>query len=210
MSTVFGLTGGIASGKSTVAARFVARGLPVVDADQIARDVVVPGSEGLAAVVEAFGAGVLLASGELDRKALGAIVFAEPARRASLNAILHPRIGAATAARLASLDQAGEPLVCYDAALLVENGLGDAFRPLVVVAASEPRQRERLMTRDGLSDDEARARIAAQMSLADKLKVADVVITNDGTLAELLAATDQALDDVIARTRVDPARYPAR
>lgn len=208
MSTVFGLTGGIASGKTSVARRFAGRGLPVVDADQVARDVVLPGSEGLAAVVAAFGPGVRLASGELDRKALGALVFAEPARRAQLNAILHPRIAAATAARLAALDAAGEPLVCYDAALLVENGMADAFRPLVVVAAPEPVQRARLMSRDGLSDDEARARIASQVPLADKLRVADVVITNDGSLDDLLAATDRALDDVLARTGVDPGRYP--
>ncbi|RYE87573.1 MAG: dephospho-CoA kinase [Myxococcales bacterium] len=209
MSTVFGLTGGIASGKTAVARRFQERGVPVVDADQVARDVVLPGTAGLAAVVAAFGPAVLRPEGDLDRKALGALVFADPARRASLNSILHPRIAAATAAHLARLDAAGEPLVCYDAALLVENGLADAFRPLVVVAAAPSLQHARLMSRDGLSEDEARSRIAAQMPLADKLRVADVVITNDTTLAELLAATDRALDDVFARAGVDPARYPA-
>src|SRR5580658_10202629 len=127
---VFGLTGGIASGKSTVAARFAARGVPVLDADAFAREVVAIGTEGLAEVVAAFGAGVLFPDGSLDRKALAAIVFADETSRRRLQAITHPRIAALTATRTAEL--AGrEPLACYEAALLVENGLADAFRPLV-------------------------------------------------------------------------------
>ncbi len=208
MTWVFGLTGGIASGKSTVGRRFAARRVPVIDADQVAREVVAQGTEGLAAVVEAFGASVLAPSGELDRKALAAIVFADPTRRATLNAITHPRIAAATREAIARLSAAGEPLVCYEAALLVENGLADAFRPLVVVAASPDEQVRRTRTRDGASEDEARARIASQMPLADKVQKADLVIHNDGPLEALLDQADQALAAVAQRTGVPLDRYP--
>src|SRR5438034_8498962 len=109
---LFGLTGGLASGKSAVAARFGARGLPVIDADQLAREVVAPGTEGLAAVIAAFGSGVLRRDGSLDRAKLADIVFAEPEQRRKLNALLHPRIGALTGARAAELEAAGEDLAC--------------------------------------------------------------------------------------------------
>ncbi len=199
---VFGLTGGIASGKSTVSARFRARGLPIVDADEVAREVVAPGSEGLRAVVAAFGEGVLGPDGALDRKALAAVVFGDDAKRKQLNSILHPRIGAASAAKLGALAETGAPLACYDAALLVENGLADAFRPLVVVAAPEALQIARIVERDGATEDEARARIRAQKPLSDKVAVADFVIDNAGTLAELLAAADRTLDAVADRAGV--------
>ena len=120
---LFGLTGGIASGKSAVAARLRARLLPVIDADELAREAVARGSEGLAALVAAFGSEVLTAEGDLDRKHVARIVFQDAGARAKLNAIVHPRIGALTAARSAELAERGEPLVCYEAALIVENGL---------------------------------------------------------------------------------------
>ncbi|HLK41119.1 MAG TPA: dephospho-CoA kinase, partial [Polyangiaceae bacterium] len=120
---LFGLTGGIASGKSTVAARLRARGLPVIDADFLAREVVAPGSEGLRAVLDAFGAGLVDPSGALDRQALARIVFADDAARRRLNSILHPLIAGRTAARAAELEARGEALGCYEAALLVENGV---------------------------------------------------------------------------------------
>jgi dephospho-CoA kinase len=205
---VFGLTGGIASGKSAAARRLRARGVPVVDADQLAREVLAPGTDGLAAVVEAFGEGVLGPSGELDRKALAAVAFSDPGRRAQLNAITHPRIGAATQREIARLTDAGEPLVCYEAALLVENGVSDMFRPLVVVAAPEATQVARAMARDGATEDEVLARVRAQMPLADKVARADVVIENDGDLASLEQKTDEALDRVLAATGADAARYP--
>jgi dephospho-CoA kinase len=205
---LFGLTGGIASGKSAVAARLRARGVPVLDADALAREVVAPGSEGLAAVVEAFGRDVLTAAGELDRKKVAAIVFADATARAKLNAITHPRIGALTAVRTAELDARGEPLACYEAALIVENGLADMFRPLVVVSAPEAVQIARAMARDGATESEALARIRAQMPLASKAAVADVVLENTGTLAELAARTDAMLDRVCALQKIDPARYP--
>lgn len=205
---LFGLTGGIASGKSAVAARLRARGLPVIDADQLAREAVAPGSVGLAGVVAAFGSGVLLPSGDLDRKKVADVVFRDASARKRLNAIIHPQIGLLTARRSAELAAQGEPLACYEAALIVENGLAEMFRPLVVVSATEATQIARAIARDGASADEARARVSAQMPLAAKEAVADIVLHNEGTLAELIVQTDAMLDRVCAMKQVDPARYP--
>jgi dephospho-CoA kinase len=205
---LFGLTGGIASGKSAVAARLRARGLPVLDADALAREVVAPGTEGLAAVVAAFGGGVLSPAGELDRKRMADVVFTDAGARAKLNAIVHPRIGALTALRTAELDARGEPLACYEAALIVENGLVDMFRPLVVVSAPEEAQIARAIARDNATLADARARIRAQMPLDAKAARADILLENTGTLAELTARADATLDQVCALKGVDPARYP--
>ncbi|HEY1956152.1 MAG TPA: dephospho-CoA kinase [Polyangiaceae bacterium] len=205
---VFGLTGGIASGKSTVAARFRGRGAAVVDADALAREVVAPGSEGLAALVAAFGAHVLAEDGSLDRKKLAAEVFGDAQKLARLNGITHPRIAALSAKRMAELDARGEPLACYEAALLVENGLADAFRPLVVVSAPLEAQVARARARDAADEAAVRARIAAQLALDEKVRAADVVVKNDGTLADLRARADDAFDEVCRRVGVDPARYP--
>lgn len=211
MSTApFGLTGGIGSGKSTVGQRFARRGVAVVDADVVAREVVEPGTDGLAAVVAAFGDGVLAPDGALDRKALAARVFGdEPARR-RLNAILHPRIGMATAAHFARLTSGGARVLCYEASLLVENGLADAFRPLVVVVASEAVQLARTAARDAASLDDVRKRIASQLPVEQKRAVADLVIENDGDLAALFVAADRALDAILRRYGFDPADYPVR
>src|SRR5262245_43773134 len=127
---VFGLTGGIATGKSAVAARWRARGLAVIDADQIARDVVKPNTEGLAAVVAAFGPGVLLPDGSLNRKKMADLAFADEVARKRLEALLHPRIAVLSAERTREAEAAGHPLACYEAALLVERGLAETFRPL--------------------------------------------------------------------------------
>jgi len=207
---LFGLTGGIASGKSTVAARLRAHGVPVIDADELAREVVGPGTEGLRAVVEAFGEGVLDASGALDRKALGRIVFADAGARRALNAITHPRIGQRTAAVAGELARAGEPLGCYEAALLVENGLVDMFRPLVVVSCPESLQIERIQARDSASRDEAAARIAAQKPLREKVVAADFVIETDCPIERTLQRTDEVLRAICQRLGVDPARYAIR
>lgn len=201
---LFGLTGGIASGKSTVAARFRAQGLPVIDADVLAREVVAPGTDGLAEVVRAFGPEVLLPDGSLDRARVAAIVFADPDKRRQLNAIVHPRIAALTAERAAALSARGEPLACYEAALLVENRLADAFRPLVVVAAPEEVQLARVMARDGISAEQARARLAAQLPLADKIAVADYVIDNAGDRAATERQADEVLASIRARVGVRP------
>jgi dephospho-CoA kinase len=207
---VFGLTGGIASGKSAVAAHLRARGVPVIDADQLARDAVAPGSDGLAEVVAAFGASFLLPDGTLDRKKLGRDVFADEDKRRRLNAIVHPRVSALTFHATAKLRDAGEPLACYEAALLVENGVADAFRPLVVVSAPEDVQVARAAARDGSTLDEARARVRAQFPLADKVAAADLVIDNTGTREDLQRRTDEVLAALCQRLGVDLARYPAR
>ena len=205
---LFGLTGGIASGKSTVAARFRARGVPVIDADALAREVVLPGSSASQEIRDAFGASVFADDGTLDRKALAALVFSDPSSRARLNAITHPKIAVLSAQCASDLRARGEPVACYEAALLVENGLAGAFAPLIVVAAAEATQLARMQVRDGLSIDDASARIAAQMPLAAKAKVAAIVIENDGTLADLIAQADLALADITTRLDVPLERYP--
>lgn len=198
---LFGLTGGLASGKSTVAAHFRARGVPVVDADLLAREVVAPGTEGLAEVARAFGDEVLAPDGSLDRARVAAIVFGDPEKRRLLNSIVHPRIGALSAERVAALEAKGEPIACYEAALLVENGLADAFRPLVVVAVPEDVQLARAMARDAATEEQARARIAAQLPLSAKIAVADHVIDNGGDPE----ATRRRADEVLALIRARAA-----
>lgn len=181
---VVGLTGGIGSGKSTVARMFASEGVPVVDADAIAREVVEPGTEGLEAVLDAFGRGLLAEDGRLDRAKLGEHVFADPSARKKLEAILHPRIAAASMARFAELAREGHPYAIYEAALLVENGSYRMMGALVVVSASEETQIARVRARDGVDEDAARARIAAQLPLEEKVRVADYVIENEGSLEE--------------------------
>jgi dephospho-CoA kinase len=206
---LFGLTGGIASGKSAVASRWRARGLPVVDADLLAREAVAPHSSGLEAIVARFGPDVLAKDGSLDRKRLADVVFASDDSRSALNAIVHPIISKLTFERAAELASQGEPLACYEAALLVENGLADAFRPLVVVSVPEDIQVARAMVRDRASAEDARARIRAQLPLATKVSVADHVIDNSGTLTELHARADAVLRAICDASGVEFARYPA-
>ena len=205
---LFGLTGGIASGKSTVATRLRKRGVPVVDADALAREIVTVGSEGLRALVDAFGTGVLASDGTLDRKALGRIAFSDPAARRKLDAITHPRIGRLALERAAEHALAGQPLVCYEAALLVENGMADAFRPLVVVACPPEVQLARMLNRGGFTREEALARMAAQKPLAEKVAAADHVVDTDGSLEDNARRTDEVLAAICAKLGIDPARYP--
>ncbi|MCA9529557.1 MAG: dephospho-CoA kinase [Myxococcales bacterium] len=196
---VIGLTGGIASGKSAVAAMFGDLGIPVVDADALARDVVAPGTPGLARVVEAFGPEVLAADGTLDRARVGARVFADADDRRRLNAILHPLIAAAGLQRLAALERESDaPYVLYEAALLVETGGAKQFSKLIVVAASESTQLERLMRREGLSHADAQARIDAQLPLEDKIALADHVIWNDGSRDETRGQVDAVHATLVA------------
>jgi dephospho-CoA kinase len=181
---VVGLTGGIACGKSTVSEMLRRLGVPIVDADEIAREVVEPGSPVLAAVATEFGPGVLLPDGTLDRVGLGKRVFADAHARARLNAIVHPAVRERSAARLAAEARKGAPIAVYDAALILENGLGGAMDALIVVAVPEDVQVERLVRRDGIDHEAALARIRAQMPLAEKVAAADWVIDNSGTLTE--------------------------
>jgi dephospho-CoA kinase len=184
---VFGLTGNIGAGKSTVGRLLLAHGIPVVDADQLARDVVRTGEPALREIAARFGEAVLLADGSLDRKALGARVFQNPAERAALNAIVHPRIAEASAAKMAALAEVGHEVAVYEAALLVENGLAESFDGLIVVVAPEEEQLARLVLRDGMSEAEARARLAAQLPAAEKAKRATHLLDNGGSLADLEA-----------------------
>lgn len=200
---LFGLTGGIASGKSAVAARLRARGVPVIDADQLARDAVATGSSGLAEIVKAFGEDVLAEGGSLDRKKLASVVFEDEAKRKVLNAIVHPIVTMLTFKRASELRDEGHALACYEAALIVENGVADAFRPLVVVAAPEATQVARASARDAAPEADVRARIRAQMPLAEKVKVADFVIENTGSLADLERRTDEVLAAICERLDVD-------
>ena len=183
---VVGLTGGIASGKSTVSAMFRELGAPVIDADAVARDVVEPGTAGLAEVARRF-PGVVDATGRLDRVELGRRVFADATERRALEAILHPRIREEVARRLEALARAGATVALYDAALLIENGLHRGLDGVIVVFAPESVQRSRLAARDGLDEAAITARLAAQLPLADKRAHATWVVDNGGPLGETRA-----------------------
>jgi dephospho-CoA kinase len=189
---LIGLTGGIGSGKSTVGALIRARGIPVLDADQFAREVVAPGTPALAEIAAAW-PDVLRADGTLDRKALGAKVFADPAARDRLQAITHPRIHARLQEEARALAAAGHRLAFYEASLLVETGRHREFDGLVVVSASEEQQLARTMARDGLSRAGAEARLRAQMPLEAKRREATHVIDNGGSLEDTRAQVDALL-----------------
>lgn len=200
---VVGLTGGIASGKSTVARAFMERGIPVIDADQLAREVVAPGSPGLAAIVQTFGEDVLLADGTLDRKGLAARVFADRALLSQLNAITHPLVARLSAERLAAIEEGSVPYAIYEAPLIVESGLHKAMRALVVVALDVPLQIERVMKRDGLGLAAAESRIAAQAPLSKKLEAADYVIDNGQDLSSLFQRVDEVHQQLLLRLNED-------
>lgn len=178
---LYGLTGGIASGKSTVARELRALGATVIDADQLARDVVAPGTPGWEEI-RARWPEVIAADGTLDRKALGEIVFADAAARAELEMITHPRIGEESGRLVEAADARGERVAFYEAALLVEKGLDAGLDGLVVVALPEAVQLTRLMTRDGLREPQARARLGAQLPLAAKVAKATHVVDNGGSV----------------------------
>jgi dephospho-CoA kinase len=203
---VFGLTGGLGSGKSTVANHYRQRGLPVIDADALAREVVAPGMPALSDIAREFGPGVI-ERGALDRARLASVVFADPEARRRLEAITHPRIQARRDELLRELEAAGEPLVCYEVPLLFEKGLEETLRPVVVVSAPEAQQLERAQRRDRATEEMVRARLVAQLPLADKAARADYVIENAGPLAATLTAADEVLRRVCSEVGVDPERY---
>jgi dephospho-CoA kinase len=183
-----GLTGGIGSGKSTVSSLLAARGAVVVDADVIAREVVEPGTPGLAAVAEAFGTGVLADDGSLDRPALAAVVFADPDARSRLDAIVHPLVRARSVELMTGL--APDAVVVNDVPLLVETGQAGSYDLVLVVEADAEKRVARLVQR-GLTASDARARMAAQATDDERRAVADVVLDNSGTPAELEAQVDR-------------------
>ncbi|WP_374983571.1 dephospho-CoA kinase [Streptomyces fradiae] len=192
-----GLTGGIGAGKSEVSRLLVSYGAVLVDADRIAREVVEPGTPGLAAVVEAFGPGVLTGEGRLDRPKLGAIVFGDAERLATLNGIVHPLVGA----RSAELQAAAEPdaVVVHDVPLLTENGLAPLYDVVVVVDASEETRLDRLVRLRGMTESEARARMAAQATAEQRRAIADYVIDNDGPLEALERQVRAVWEELAAR-----------
>lgn len=198
MKTV-GLTGGIACGKSTVAGLLRAAGLPVIDADQVSRDVVAPGAPALAEIAARFGPGVLRADGSLDRKALGALVVSVGAARADLEAITHPRIREAIAGARAELSQAGQPVAVVEAALMVETGSWRLYDALLVVAAHRPVQLARLMAREGLDEAAAARWIDTQLPVEEKVRRATAVIWNDDGPEALAEATARAWGQIAAR-----------
>ncbi|MFF2611460.1 dephospho-CoA kinase [Kitasatospora sp. NPDC058046] len=192
-----GLTGGIGAGKSEVSRLFAAHGAVIVDSDVIAREVVAPGTDGLAVVVAEFGPGVLREDGSLDRPALGAVVFADPERLKALNAIVHPLVRT----RSAELEAAAAPdaVVVHDVPLLAENGLAPLFDLVVVVDAADEVRLDRLVRLRGMAEEEARARMAAQASRDGRLAIADLVIDNGGGLAELEARVAEVWAELVRR-----------
>jgi dephospho-CoA kinase len=193
-----GLTGGIGSGKSTVAALLAEHGAVIVDADRIAREVVEPGTPGLAAVVAEFGERVLAADGSLDRPSLAGIVFADPAARARLDAVVHPLVRARAAELVAAAPR--DAVVVQDVPLLVETGQAASY-DLVLVVRADVEERVRRLVGRGLTAEDARARIASQATDEQRAAVADVVISNDGDRDDLAAQVDRFWTD-----RVEPAR----
>lgn len=186
-----GLTGGIGSGKSAVSRLLVDRGAVLVDADVVAREVVEPGTVGLARLVEEFGPEVLGPDGALDRPALGQRVFGDAEALARLNAVVHPLIGERTAELVEQARAAGAQVLVHDVPLLVENGLAPLYDAVVVVAATPATQLDRLVRLRGMSEADARARIGSQAVLADKLAVATHVVQNDGPIRELPPQVDR-------------------
>lgn len=197
MAVRVGLTGGIGSGKSSVARLLERAGAVVVDGDAIARELVVPGSPALEAIVARFGTGILRPDGTLDRPGLADIVFPDPAALADLDAIMHPRIAARSAELLAEAERSGAPVVVYDMPLLVEQGGADAFDVVLVVQAPEPVRLARLAVR-GIAVADARERMRRQASDAERAAVADVVLDNSGDLVELEAQVERAWQLILA------------
>ena len=185
-----GLTGGIACGKSTVSKFLAQKGAIIVDADLIARLIVAPGSEGLNQLQACFGSDILDEHGDLHRPSLGKIVFADPEKRNLLEKITHPLIAKESNRQITEALAQNPPLVVYDAALLFESGRADAFRPVVVVYVNREEQVKRIMARDGISAQDAQKRIDAQMSVEQKVALADFKIDNSGDLDDLSQQVD--------------------
>jgi dephospho-CoA kinase len=195
-----GLTGGIASGKSSVSAMLAERGAEIVDADLIARQVVMPGEPAWQKILDHFGRGVLTEDGQVDRKKLADLVFADQAKLTLLNEITHPDIFARVAERLEH-NRDREVVVVLDAALLIETGLADRVDVVVVVDAGDEEEQVRRLTAKGVDERDARARIAAQLPAETRLARADLVIRNVGTFEELTARVDEVWDELQRRLR---------
>jgi dephospho-CoA kinase len=193
---LIGLTGNIGSGKSTVARMFAARGIPVIDADSLTHELQAPGQPAHAEIAAAWPDAVG-PDGHLNRKRLGAIVFSDEEARKRLEAIMHPRIQTLSRARADAFTEAGHPLVLYEASLLIESGRDKELDGLIVVTASPATRIARVVARDGVREEDVRARMRAQLPQEDKVRLATHVIDNDGDLA----ATEAQVEDVLARVR---------
>ncbi|MEU6251674.1 dephospho-CoA kinase [Streptomyces sp. NPDC047043] len=194
-----GLTGGIGAGKSEVSRLLVECGAVLIDADRIAREVVEPGTPGLAAVVDAFGGDVLAPDGTLDRPKLGSIVFADPEKLALLNSIVHPLVGA----RSRELESAAseDSVIIHDVPLLAENSLAPLYDLVIVVDASPETQLDRLVRLRGMTEEDARARMAAQATRVKRREIADVLIDNDVPLEELQRRVKDVWADLVRRAQ---------
>lgn len=192
-----GLTGGIGAGKSEVSRLLVECGAVLIDADRIAREVVAPGTPGLRAVVEAFGEEVLAPDGGLDRPKLGSIVFADPEKLAVLNSIVHPLVGARS--RELESTAAEDAVVVHDVPLLAENGLAPLYDLVIVVDAGPETQLDRLVRLRGMTEQDARARMAAQATREERLRIADIVIDNDVPLPDLQGCVKEVWADLVRR-----------
>lgn len=194
-----GLTGGIGAGKSEVSRLLVACGAVLIDADRIAREVVAPGTPGLASVVEAFGEEILAADGSLDRPRLGAIVFSDAEKLSTLNSIVHPLVGA----RSRELEEAAakDAVVLHDVPLLTENGLAPLYDLVIVVDAAPETQLDRLVRLRGMTEEDARARMAAQATRAQRREIADIVIDNDVPLEELERRVKDVWAELVRRSQ---------
>ncbi|WP_285036077.1 dephospho-CoA kinase [Plantibacter sp. ME-Dv--P-095] len=206
---LIGLTGGIASGKSTIATRLAEHGAVVIDADVLSREVVEPGTPGLAAIAARFGADVIGPDGTLDRPALGAIVFSDEQARADLNAIVHPEVKRRSQARIAEASSDPAAIVVYDVPLLVETGRADEFDLVVVASAPESVRADRLVELRGLDRGEAERRIASQATEAQRTAVADVVIDTAGTLAHTVDQVDAVWRRALSNGAPDEAHRDA-
>ncbi|GGQ43168.1 dephospho-CoA kinase [Streptomyces asoensis] len=201
-----GLTGGIGAGKSEVSRLLVAHGAVLIDADRIAREVVAPGTPGLTAVTQAFGEDVLAPDGSLDRPRLGSVVFADPEKLALLNSIVHPLVGA----RSRELETAApeDAVVVHDVPLLTENGLAPLYDLVIVVDVAPGTQLDRLVRLRGMTEDDARARMAAQATRDDRRKIADIVIDNDVPLVDLQRRVEDVWADLARRARASHGSAP--
>jgi len=193
-----GLTGGIASGKSTVASILRRLGAAIVNADELAREVVEPEQDAWKEIIETFGHDILQADKTLDRKKLRTLVFDRPQKRKKLEAIIHPRVRALAERRINELKAAGSSVIVYEVPLLFEGQIHLWLRPVILVACDLKTQKKRLLERDQLTESEAQKHIAAQMSLEEKRKLADYVIENDGNLAELEEQVHSVLEKIQA------------
>jgi dephospho-CoA kinase len=193
-----GLTGGIASGKSTVAKILTGLGIAIINADDLAREVVEPGREAWKEIVGSFGAEVLQSDRSLDRQKLRTLIFDQPEARKKLESIIHPRVRALADERIRQRDAEGYDVIVYEVPLLFEGNLQEWLRPVILVACDVETQKRRLQQRDGLTAAEAHKHIAAQMSLEDKRRLADYVIENNGSLEDLEAQTQAVLEKIKA------------